>query len=346
MIEDIKKMLLDNPKDIVAILENYGFCNVKLTTKEITCAFYDGGSAKSIHIKLVDNTNLFVNDYARDIHTDLINYIIKSRDIEFKEVITFIKNLLGITNTYYSSDTKTGVFGGFYNKIRKKRNTEHYNETLDENILNRYVESVSLRFIRDDISAATQRFFNVRYDIESQRVVFPIYDWQGNIIGIKGRANWDVNIDEPKYLYLVPCNMLGTIYGYWQNYKHMIDDTVVVVESEKSVMQAYEYGYRNIVALGRNSISAQQCRLIMSLNPQKVIFANDEGLDLKITKKNIKTLQLFTRMKDTQIQYWDYRKSSCVGIGSHDSVTDNGKEVMEYILENEIYDWSELDVED
>lgn len=345
MIEEIKKLLLENPKYIVTILEKYDFYNIKLATREITCAFYEGGSAKSIHIKLLNNEYLFVNDYARDIHADLINYIIKSRDAEFKEVITYIKSILGLTGAYCSSDTKVGVFGGFYDKIKRQRNKENNNKILDDSILERYIDSVSMRFINDNISAATQKFFNVRYDIESQRIIFPVYDWQGNIIGIKGRANWDISEDEPKYLYLVPCNMLGTLYGYWQNYKYMIDDTVIVVESEKSVMQAYEYGNRNIIALGRNSISAQQCRLIMMLNPSKVIFANDEGLDLGITKKNINTLKLFTRMKDTEICYWDYRKSSCVNIGSHDSITDNGKEIMEEILENEIYNWGDLDVE-
>ena len=59
MIEEIKKLLLENPKYIVTILEKYDFYNIKLTTREITCAFYEGGSAKSIHIKLLNNEHLF-----------------------------------------------------------------------------------------------------------------------------------------------------------------------------------------------------------------------------------------------------------------------------------------------
>lgn len=345
MINEIKKLLLEEPKYIVDILEHYEFYNVKINRDEIRCGFEHGSNSTGVRIKLNNNENLFVNDYVRNIQGDLINYIIKGKSIDFLDILNYIKSLLNITDTYYNKETNKGVFGGFYNKIKRQRNYENNNTVHSKDILEKYIDCVSYRFIKDYIPPDTQRFFNVRYDTESQRIVFPIYDWQGNIIGIKGRANWNISDEEPKYLYLVKCNILNTLYGYWQNYKYMVDGIVIITEAEKSVMQGYSYGNRNIVALGNNTISTQQCRLIMMLNPKKVIFANDEGLNLEITKKNIDTLKLFTRMKDTEICFWDYRKSGYVGAGSKESITDNGSDIFYEILNNEIYDWSELYVE-
>ena len=54
---------------------------------------------------------------------------------------------------------------------------------------------------------------------------------------------------------------------------------VVVVESEKSVMQAFSFGYRNIVALGSSNFSERQLNLLLELGVTTVVYALDEGSD-------------------------------------------------------------------
>ena len=163
-------------------------------------------------------------------------------------------------------------------------------------------------------------------------------------MGVKGRRNYETdNEDDPKYLYLVPCQMSKTLFGYSTNYSSMYGGTVMIFESEKSVLQCASYGYHNAVALGSNSLSEYQAKMILSLNPQKVIFMLDSDLPLNNTKRNIDMLRSVATMRDLQISYFDW--TECLDLPAKASASDEGKEVLAYILAENIRDETELEDE-
>jgi hypothetical protein len=153
-------------------------------------------------------------------------------------------------------------------------------------------------------------------------------------MGIKVRVNHNVEDGEQKYYYLVPCRMSQTLYGYFQNYKYLAENTVYIFESEKSTMQCYSYGIRNCVALGSSSISGYQCKMIMELQPKRVIFMHDEGLDFEVIKKNIDKLKLYSKMFDLEIGYWNTTKDKTIPHKA--SASDLGKEKLLEILSTQI----------
>ena len=99
--------------------------------------------------------------------------------------------------------------------------------------------------------------------------------------------------------------MSKTLFGYSNNYSEMYGKTVLVFESEKSVLQCASYGYHNAVALGSNSLSEYQAKMILSLNPQRVIFMLDNDLPIENTKRDIEVLRNVSTMRDFQISYFD-----------------------------------------
>ena len=186
--------------------------------------------------------------------------------------------------------------------------------------------------------------FGIGYDVITDRITIPIRDQHGSIIGIKGRRNYETdNVDDPKYLYLIPCQMSKTLYGYSENYSYMYGKTVMVFESEKSVLQCASYGYHNAVALGSNSLSEDQAQMLLSLNPSRVIFMLDNDLPLENTKRNIDMLRNVATMRDLQISYFDW--TECLDLPAKASASDEGKEVLEYILAENIKDESYLEDE-
>lgn len=330
MFRQLKHKLLQSPEIIVNILEFYGFSNPKIHSKEIRCGLYNGGNQSAIRICLTNNDNLFVTDYVRGVNYDLINYIIFTKKTTYVDVLRTIKSELGISD-FYELNTKHSVFGGFYDRI-KKRTDDLYVKTYSDNLLLQYKPAYNQRFLKDNIAYYSQDKFEIGYDVESQRITIPIRNEYGDLIGVKGRANWNVADDEPKYLYLVPCAMSRTLYGYCQNYQYFTDD-ILVFEAEKSVMQCYSYGIRNCVSLGSNSISPKQCKLLMEFAPKRIIFMLDKGLDPDITKRNAKILSAYTRMFDTQIWWWDWTKSN---LPDKASPSDYGADTLKNIIDNEI----------
>ena len=330
MLSKIKKELINHPEKLKEVLEHFGYCNVIVRTKYLQFGRDEYASKKSIVVNLENNQYLYVKDYARNIQKDLLSYISEQRKIEFSEVLYGIKGILGISD-YYEYFDERGIFGGFYERIRKKITSKI--KTYNESILDDYERYGNLRFLDDNISINTQQFFNIRYDVESQGIVIPIHNQVGQLMGVKIRLNFEVPDGEQKYFYLIPCAMSQTLYGYSQNYNYLVENTVFIFESEKSVMQCHSYGIRNCVALGSGSISSKQVQMIYELNPKRVIFMHDVGFDLENIMRNISLVKSYSRFSEIELGYWDYFGK---GYNGKVSPSDLGKQELVRIIDAEI----------
>jgi DNA primase len=340
MLADIKKELINHPDKLKDVLEHFGYCNIVIRPKYISLGRDEKSSKKSIVINLENNEYLYTIDYARNIRKDIFSYIIEQRKVEFIDVLNEVRHALGITDYYDFFDNK-GIFGGFYEKIRKRR-TNKVN-TYDDSILDCYVNCGNIRFLADNISLLSQKFFKIKYDVESQGIVIPIRNQFGQLMGVKERFNYDVPDGEMKYFYAVPCSMSQTLFGYSQNYEFLVDNTIYIFEAEKSCMQCYSYGIRNCVSLGSGSISIQQVKMLLELNPKRIIFLHDVGYGLENIMRNIDMVKNYSRFTEVELGYWSY-----FGRGYENKVSpsDLGKECLENILQNEITMIGDEDDED
>jgi DNA primase len=286
----------------------------------------------AVVIRLQDNENLFVKDYERNLSLDLINYLIKSKNITFKDVMNVIKRELHL-DSIYNYKRKVGLFGGLYDKISRS-NGEISVTTYPEEILEQYGQTPNTLWLKDGISLSTQRKWGIGYDVESQRITMPIRTSTGEIMAIKGRANFELDEFTPKYLYIVNGPMSQTLFGYSENYSSLYENEILVVESEKSVLILDSWGYNNVVALGSNSLSPTQAKLLISLNPKQVTFMLDKSLPLENTKRNADLLKTFCTMRQLEIRYWNWEDN--ITLDDKAAPCDDTKDEFEYILANEI----------
>ena len=332
MFEEVKERLLEQPEAIEHILDTFGFARIKRNHREIRCAYEENMNPTAIVIRLQDNENLFVKDWERNISLDLINYLIKSKNIPFKDVMNVIKQELHLDSIYNYKRT-TGLFGGLYDKISRS-NGEISVTTYPEEILKQYGNTPNLLWLSDGISLSTQRKWGIGYDVLSQRITMPIRTSTGEIMAIKGRLNGTPEEFEPKYLYIENGPMSQTLFGYSENYSSLYENEILVVESEKSVLILDSWGYNNAVALGSNSLSTTQAKLLMSLNPKRVTFMLDKSLPLVNTKRNADLLKTFCTMRQLEIRYWNWEDN--ITLDDKAAPCDDTKEELEYILMHEI----------
>lgn len=342
MFEEVKQKLLEQPESIEHILRAFGFDRIRIRNRELRCAFEEGMNPTAVVIRLQDNENLFVKDYERNLSLDFINYLVKSKNIPFKDVMNAIKQELHL-DSIYNYKRKTGLFGGLYDKITRS-NGEISLTTYPEEILEQYGNTPNTLWLRDEISLSTQRKWGVGYDVLSQRITLPIRTPSGEILAIKGRLNGVPGEFEPKYLYIENGPMSQTLFGYYENYGSLYDNEILVVESEKSVLKMDSWGYSNVVALGSNSLSTTQAKLIMSLNPKRVTFLLDKSLPLENTKRNAELLTTFCTMRQLEIRYWNWENN--LTLDDKAAPCDDTKEELEYILNNEIEPIENLECED
>ena len=338
MLEEVKSKLLNEPESIQHILETFGFDKVRIYNNEIRCAFEYGTNPTAIVIRLNDNDSLFVKDYQRNVKYDLITYIVKEKGAKFKDVINVIKQETGISSLYNYKKI-VGLFGGIYNNIARSNGNIEI-QTYSEEVLQEYEDVPNMLWLKDGIELATQRKWNIGYDVDSQRITFPIRTPTGEIMAIKGRANFELSEFEPKYLFLKQGPMSQTLFGFSENYESLYDGDILIFESEKSVLKLDSWGYNNAVALGSNSLSTTQAKLLMSLNPKSITFMLDNSLPLENTKRNVEVLQAFCKMRTLYINFWNWTYN--LDLEDKAAPCDGSKEEFLYILENEIEEANEL----
>lgn len=338
MLEEVKSKLLNEPELIQRILETFEFDKIRIRNNEIRCAFEYGKNPTAVVIRLNNNENLFVKDYEKNVSYDLVTYIVKEKKVKFKDVLNVVKQVTGI-ESLYNYKRKIGLFNGLYDNVKKQKD-ENEVQTYSEEILNQYGNTPNLLWLKDGISLETQRKWGVGYDVDSQRITLPIRTSTGEIMAIKGRANFELSEFEPKYLFLKQGPMSQTLFGFSENFDSLYGEDILIVESEKSVLKLDSWGYNNVVALGSNSLSSAQAKLIMSLNPKSVTFMLDNSLPLENTKRNIEVLKQYCQMRVLNIKFWNWTYN--LDLDEKCAPCDGLKEEFEYILKNEIEDIGKL----
>ena len=331
MLAEIKAELLKNTDAIIALLEYFDFAHIKPSRKEIRLARDEQGG-QNISIKLENNENIFVSDFARGVSKDIFSYIIQEKGVTFRDVIQQTKRILCLGDDWRPQQKKS-LFGGVYDNIARL-SKETKLKVYNDSVLDKYERCGNLRFLHDGISLDAQKFWDIRFSVEDNRIIIPIRNEYSDLVGAKGRLNGDADEDNPKYLYTVPVAMSQLLYGYSENYEHLYGNDVILVESEKSVMQAWDFGVRNIVALGSNSLSEKQTKLLLQLQPKRIIITMDEGLAFEQTQRNADMIKNFCGMLAPEIWYWDADQD--LDILPKSSPTDMGKEKFEEIMKEQL----------
>lgn len=105
---------------------------------------------------------------------------------------------------------------------------------------------------------------------EDNPLVMPFRDPYGKVVGIVGRSILGENDPKPekwkKYKNTQETQQFkkgNLLFGLYENKQHIIDQNCVyIVEGQFDVIKAVEKGFRNIVALGTNGMTAYQFSVI------------------------------------------------------------------------------------
>lgn len=282
MILKIKNKLYNNEEQIINILNKVGCTKIHKTEENQIRFGRDEESSGSANIIFTDT--LFYISHSENVKGDIITLVSDFLSITIGEAINWLAKELNIKAEYTPKEINL-PFNGFFKNISKAKELDESPPlTYDLSKLKQYKHGVSKLFIDDGISAITQEVFNIGYDMESNRVTIPWLSETGELVGIMGRINIKNMSDKEKqykYLPIIPFSKSKVLYGYYENYKGILEtNTMIIVESEKSILKARQMGFNNVVALGGNEIHPRQQRLIKTMFCN-VIIALDEGLSLE-----------------------------------------------------------------
>ncbi len=286
-IRGLKKYIYEN-KYIEQILEAIGCHHIQyhFSGDYFTCANADGDNKKAIVVYNSESLNCI--NYTRNITkinrpADLIDLVCYAKNISFPEGLKYISSELGISYYYdFDEDTPESLkLLDMLDDLKSGDITEEKTvlKPISETVLSYYKPYVNALFYEDNIDYATQKEFEIGFDMFTNRYTIPIRSEIGDLIGVKGRYFYR-NVPEVKnkYIYIEPCPKSKVIYGLNKTLPFIKrQGRVYIGESEKFVMQLWSYGYRNSGAIGGKELSVYQNNLLIRIGAD-IVFCFDKDV--------------------------------------------------------------------
>ncbi len=290
------------------------------------------------------NTHVFqcyTEDGAMSIFTFLKNYY-ECRDIEYNWYEDILQVILNCSAAQRQVEQSTGYHSIRDNYSLKKSRQEL--EAYPEEILDVFIKYYPIEWLNDGISRAAMDKFNIRYSPSQNKIIIPHYDAAGRLVGIRGRAlnEWEienvgkympVQIENKWYSHPLSLNLYGLNFT-----KENIKTTGIayLFEAEKSVLQMESFSIPNCAAAVCGSKLNKYALdiLIRECHPREIVICFDqEELDRKSDYFN-HLYELCNKYKVYTNFSFIYDKEKLLNL--KDSPSDRGEEVFLKLLEKRV----------
>ena len=280
---------------------------------------------------LYKNSLVYKNFTRANRDGNIFTLVMHDRRCSFYQALVYVAKKIG-----YSIADQFNVklpFGGYFTNIQGRNDKSVKLPIVPDSVYEPYANKWNKKFFEDGVDYLTQKEFNLGYDEFTDSILIPIYSPSGQLCGVKARNNNPDCKEDQRWWAFVRFPKTLIVYGYNTNYLNIVESkTVVVVEAEKSVMQAYSFGFRNCVAILGHKFSKEQIRLIKTFAPEKIIIAFDEGVaesDMLLEALNFQDGQ-------TQVGYIYDKENEILEKGSKNSPTDVGCTKFKKLLKNHV----------
>lgn len=265
----------------------------------------------------------------------LINFVMQYKKLSFPNAI---EHILQLVNISLEEKEHSEIFEYLHkNNLKKCESDTLLRPYLDDNVIDQYTKEPIKEWIVEGVSQEVLDKYEVRYNKNSNAIVFPIRDFNGKIFAIKARTLYtnykDLGLTKYKYYQSIGTN--DFLFGLFQNYKSIKDkNEVIVLEGAKGVFLAESYGYTNCVSLETNRITEPQMDLLLQLKVD-IVMCLDKGIKIT-TDKNLKNKENLTYVnigllpKLTNV----YVMEDTAGLLKYkDCPADHGKEIFTKLYE-------------
>lgn len=271
----------------------------------------------------------------------LKNYY-ETRGIDY-DWYTDIFQVIKDCSSYSGLNFKKPTYTSIKEKYQKANQLIELPE-YDKKVLGSFVKRYPVEWLDDGISKEAMDKFNILYSISQNKIVIPHYDTSGRLVGIRGRALNEYEVEMfGKYM---PLQIEGKWYSHplslnlygLDKTKENIKKTGVcfLVESEKSVLQMESFSFPNTSAAvcGSNLNKFALKRLLKEAQPREIVICFDkeekQGED-----------KYFNKLYSLGKKYLNYCNFSFLYdrqglLKMKDSPTDQGEEIFRKLLDRKV----------
>ena len=342
----LKEYIFNNNK-VEFVLDKIGCKSIKYHSSNnfYSAANYNGDNTGAVNV--YNNKYLLIHNWTRESEfgemADIISLTKYNKKCSFVSAIKYLHNILGLKFTQYEKkekeDEKEDPLAVFKNAMSTCRCINVANiQAIREEAINDYVPLLYIDWLREGIMPWAAKKFGLAYSYKYHRVVVPIRFWKdGRLVGFNQRTTVE-NYEElgiRKYFLTPSYKKNLNLYGLWENREEIEGKkTIVICESEKSVLKRYSRNDGTCVALQGKKLSEEQRKIILGLDVNEVIVALDNDVPIEEVRHICE--QFFRARKVSYVKdRWDL-------LGEKDAPADAENKVYNFLMKHRIrYDESE-----
>lgn len=288
--------------DIVDVISNYLPLTQKGKNFFGVCPFHDDSNpSMSVSRELQiyrcfscgasGNVFQFVMDYEHISFKDALSLLAKKAGVEIKGVsvkekesqFTPFYDIYELANKFYQNNLNTVV----------GKNAKEYlkNRQITEEMIKEFGIGLSLA----QMNVLTQLLQSKGYDLKTlrllgltsdnhdtyiNRIMFPLYDLQGKVVGFSGRIYDQSNLNKYLNTKETPIFKKGQLLYHYHVAREevRVKKQVIVMEGFMDVIRASTAGLRNVVALMGTAMTTEQANLIKRLSNEVILcFDGDQA---------------------------------------------------------------------
>lgn len=211
----------------------------------------------------------------------IINWLKTYENLSFDDSVKKAARLANIT----ISDLKTPSAMMMFSRLREKQQEEKQieREILDSSYLNEFSNEIPQEWVDEGISADVMKRYQIKIDNKSNRIIYPVYDNDFNLIGVKGRTRFSnyKQLGLQKYMNYKKIGTTDFFVGMKENKEAILNkNEVIIFEGIKSGMKAEGWGYDNWLASDTSCLNDEQVKILLKLHIKDVVIAYDNDVDI------------------------------------------------------------------
>ena len=234
-----------------------------------------------------------------DAGSSIYDWVMRKNNIGFSEAVELVASLTDSPLEETIESKSISVLKEL--KRCKEQGTKSINQRVildwQSDYLDRFSDEIPQEWLNEDMTVEALKVYNIRIDHNANRIVYPVFDSEGYLIGVKGRTRLSAykDLGISKYMNYYKVGQLDYFAG-WQ--QAIPAKSVIIFEGIKSCIKAWGWGVHNTIASETSKLSDGQLKLLIKNGFHEVIFGWDTDQSYKsiVSDPKIQLLRKFTQV--------------------------------------------------
>lgn len=275
--------------------KTYDFRRAGMDSYVTSCPFHSD-SDPSLFIS--PSKNLF-HCFSCHVGGGPIQWLMTFEKMKFPAAVAKISELAGVDIENLKTCESLALFKSLKKSVASKKIETIERIVLPDSYMYQFLNESPQEWLDEGISAETMKHFGIRIDDKSNRIVYPVYDADFNLIGAKGRTRFAAykTLKLQKYQNYQKIGTTDYFAGMKENYEEIRSSrSAIIFEGIKSVMKLYDWNWKTAIAAETSTLNDAQIIILIKMGLKEVTFALDNDVSIANIRKNTEKLRRYTNV--------------------------------------------------